>query len=138
MMVYNILHISNSVDCKGLGFYSSYSRALDAIEYYKQCLGFCDQKAGFVIVPHDVKTNLSDLQYIYETYLYIHDDMFNYEYAQLLGLWDNYEDANKMVQKFKDINAELSFDSSLELVIDVDMHEMNTRTWEEGFTTDKW
>ena len=144
MIVYNVIHLYNLGDnidngnCKSLGFYSGYSKALDAIEYYKQCLGFCDHKNGFVIVPYDIKTDSSDLEYIYETYLYVHDDMYDYEYSQLLGLWDNYDDANKMVEKFKDSNAALSFDSSLELDVDVCRHKLNTGEWREGFTTYYW
>ena len=75
MIIYNLIHVYKSTDCyhdiKNLGYYSSYENAYEAIEYYKETQGFCDNKNGFAIVPYNVDSDLLNLQVVYDVYVYI-------------------------------------------------------------------
>ncbi len=139
MIIYNLIHVYKSTDCyhdiKNLGYYSSYENAYEAIEYYKETQGFCDNKNGFAIVPYNVDSDLLNLQVVYDVYVYIHDDVYDYEYTQLLGILDKRDKANTMVELFKQ-NNRLLFLNNLKIETEIDETKIDELQWKEGFTSD--
>ena len=101
MMIYEVVHLFDGHDPKGIGFFSSKDSADAAICMLKDKPGFCEAVDGFIIIPHFVSAQENDE--IYGAWVYYHTKCYSYEFERTIGLFPNESDANEAVALFEEI-----------------------------------
>ncbi|MGM9681156.1 MAG: hypothetical protein ACI3XR_06585 [Eubacteriales bacterium] len=139
MIVYRLEHIHDKddycdVDKKDLGLYSSPEKVKDAIAFYRNLPGFRDYPNGFIVTEHDLKCEQLP-ERVYELYLIVHDEDYDYEYGDTVSIHATLEEAIDAKKRFLMLNEDVICKCDLIKEIDITSGLMDTTfgNWTYGF-----
>lgn len=137
MRIFNLNHIyistkNTNIEEKNLGYFSSKNILDEKIKYFCTLKGFCNYPNGFLVQIIDIE-DTPYVNYIYEVILYIHDELYNYEYTNDLGIFLSPEKAENSLKLFKEVNSEFLSSMQLNTEFIIDKYEIDKCEWNEGF-----
>ena len=139
MTVYELEHLFVSeggifyFDPKGLGTYSTYENALEAIESYKKVPGFEANPNGFSVRERQVM-GVIEPNILYEVLAYFHTEDFECEATVELGLYGSKQEAQKTLSQYCKRNSGLlGIDGMIAEKI-INKVILDKMEWAEGFS----
>ena len=117
---------------KSLGIYHSYENALQAVRYYNNQPGFCDNRDAFSIKERLVLGDVVN-DTVYEVMIYLHSEDYEFEAAVELGLYGEAISAQDKLDKYCRENAALINAPTLILEKIINKLIIDRREWPEGF-----
>lgn len=139
MIVYELRHIyfvhkDEYVDsCRELGLFSSPESVREAIRYYSDRLGFCDNQKAYSIRRREVIGQVMD-NIIYEALINPHTEDYEYDYGVELGLFGSESDANAAIDIYVQDNIDFMSDGYVTRECIVNKCIIDKKYWSEGFT----
>ena len=123
MKIYELTHtyyIFEGEPCysnKLLGYFDSFEKVNDAIQYYLTRPGYCDSPKGFVVRIRDVYGEVKN-QTVYCAEVYAHSfDYVNYEQYFDLGIYADKAEADQAIEEFRRLNSLFLSNEKLEIEI---------------------
>lgn len=136
MLIHSRVVVDDAHETKVLGFFSTHSKAKQAIDEYKFLAGFCDYPDDYFIESHEADVDefndfpgqFSDVVFhLYHEYY----DGVEFDYVTHLGVYSTEQNANKALEKSK---HDPVFAEHLEGFI-IHVCKINERYWLDGFFT---
>ncbi len=119
---------------KMLGCYSSLASIKIAREKYRNLCGFSTYPHGFYSRKYTVYGNAkngSSCVYIAEAY--IHDEMYEFEHDEILGVFWRDADAKRCLSNFRRENADIDRYSGFILELTASRYLIDKMEWIDGF-----
>ena len=111
MKIYELVHMHRAEvlsdgrfhcgDIAILGFFKSLDEVSTTIKFYKNIEGFRNYPNGFVVFEHEIE---GDEASIYVAFFYMHDEEYEFEYSQDLGIFTCESDACHAIKNFRQNN----------------------------------
>ncbi|MBE6038744.1 MAG: hypothetical protein E7218_06015 [Anaerofustis stercorihominis] len=139
MIVYELRHIyfvhkDEYVDsCRNLGIFSSSESVHEAIQYYNDRLGFCDNQKAYSIRRREVIGQVTD-NIVYEALINPHTEDYEYDYGVELGLFGSESDAKAAINVYVQDNIDFMSDGDVMRDCIVNRCMIDRTYCAEGFT----
>ena len=135
MKCYLMYHIhvfkDETKDCKIIGVFTSYDKALDVKEKYSsELLGFKDYPSGFCIEEFEVVgLDVAKQRTVYVIFTYIYKDGEEEELS-VIKIVRNKKEFKKFIKKYKS-----KYKIKKNQYFEYEEHNLNEKCWQEGFIT---
>ena len=139
MVIYRLMHSYAGTetiygDEFALGCYSDLDIIKKTIDIYRTIEGFSQFPNGFYVFEYTVNGE-SDCgnEFVYVAEVYIHDEDYDFERVNCLGVFGNNADAEQCISNFQNQNE--GFINSTDLVVEctAEKYKIDEMGWKEGF-----
>ena len=132
MTIFELLHITDYLDNKHIGYFSTMDSVNKAIQNLRTQPGFCRFPHNFFVIPREVVPPMKEPGYIYEAGISYHDCEYDVEGGDILGVFGQEADAENIISLFCQ-NNKITTDQWLLVDSDSGRCELNRSWWAEGF-----
>ena len=132
MTIYELLHITDYLDEKHIGYFSTIDNLKKAIEEIRKQPGFCQFPHNFFIIPREVIPPEQESKSLYSAGAFFYDDAFEVDGGADLGIFGQKADAEESLSLFTQID-ENATDQWLTVDPSVGRVELDRVWWAEGF-----
>ena len=132
MTIFELLHITDYLDIKHIGYFSTMDSLKKAIQLIRKQPGFNRFPHNFFTIPREVVPPIKDPGYIYEAGISFHDREYVVEGGEILGVFGQEADAENSISLFCQNNTTIT---TQWLLVDSDFGrcELDKSWWTEGF-----
>ena len=119
MRIFRLKHIYDTVGYTiasptTVGYFSSYEKAIEAIDYYRSIDGYKEYPNGFIVEECFVEiTDSVEFTGVYEAFFSFSDNDDEYEYQGELGVFASEVEAERAIEVHKVLNSDNILKSEL-------------------------
>lgn len=134
MTIFELLHITDYLDIKHIGYFSTMESLKKEMQCIREQPGFNRFPNNFFVIPREVILPIKDPGYIYEAGIWYHDCEYVVEGGEVLGVFGQEADAENSISLFSR-NNQITTDQWLLVDSDFGRCELDKAWWVEGFDT---